>query len=74
MRYAQNKPGGKLHLVCEPGEEYRGQIIRKGQLSLPLCGQRVPKGGYRMTCNVPLGHACRRCLRVYARIRREVAG
>ena len=71
MTYAQIKSGGKLHLVCEPGEEYKGEIIRAGRLSLPLCGQRVPGRGYRMNINVPLGHACKRCLRSYARMRRE---
>lgn len=64
MRYAQVKGGQRLHLVCEPGEKYRGEIIRAGYVSAPLCGRRV-EGGYRMTINVPLANACRNCLRVY---------
>lgn len=63
MRYAQVKGGQRLHLACEPGEEYRGEVIRKGYLSHPLCGRPVPDG-YRMTINVPLANACRNCLRV----------
>lgn len=69
MIYAQIKSGSKLHLACEPGEEYRGEVIRKGFLSKPLCGQPAPNG-YRMTVNLPLAHACKRCQRV-ARARRE---
>lgn len=72
MTYAQIKAGGKLHIVCEPGEEYRGQIVGARRLSLPLCGQRVPNEEYRMNINVPMGHACKRCLRSYARMQREV--
>lgn len=54
MRYAQIKAGQKLHLVFElPGE----------RVSWPICGKRF-KGGYRMTINVPLAHACHNCLRV----------
>lgn len=63
MRYAQVESGQRLHLVCEPGEEYRGEIIRAGYLSAPLCGRRF-NGGYRMTINLPMGHACRNCRRV----------
>jgi hypothetical protein len=66
MRYAQFSAGNKLHLVCEPGEEYRGTVIRIGELSWPLCGLRV-KPNYRMTVNMPLSHACRRCLAVLER-------
>ncbi len=62
MLYAQEKSGQKLHLVAEPGEEYRGEVIRKGHLSQPLCGRTVQ--GYRMNINVPLANACRNCLRV----------
>lgn len=53
MRYAQIKSGHKLHLVFEAD----------GVVSNPLCGTHVD--GYRMTINVPLGHACKRCMRVY---------
>lgn len=62
MTYAQYNRGNKLHLVCEPGEELRGQIVRAGYLSWPLCGRKGPQ--YRMTINVPLAHACHNCLRV----------
>lgn len=64
MRYAQIEGGLKLHLVHEAGEEHRGQIMRKGYLSAPLCGTSRFKGKYRMTINVPLAHACKNCLRV----------
>jgi hypothetical protein len=64
MIYAQFKSGQKLHLVYEPGEGYRGVIVRAGQLSWPLCGKRNA-GSYRMTINVPLGHSCRNCWRIY---------
>lgn len=70
MRYAQIKSGLKLHIVCEAGEEYRGEVIGPGHLSNPLCGQPV-SNGYRMTVNVPLGHACRKCEDVYRRSRHD---
>lgn len=62
MRYAQYRPGQKLHLVYEPGEGH-GFTVRRGDLSWPLCGRRE-HGGYRMTINLPLAHACHNCLRV----------
>lgn len=49
MRYAQIKSGGKLHLILES----------EGYLSNPICGIKAQH--YRMTINVPLGHACLRC-------------
>ena len=56
MRYAQEKLGQKLHLVHERAD---------GGVGLEaLCG-RYAAGGWRMTINVPLGHACRNCLRDY---------
>jgi len=65
MIYAQVDRGQKLHLVCEPGEELRGEVIRAGSLSAPLCGRKVHTG-YRMTTNVPLfASACKICLRVF---------
>ena len=65
MRYAQIKSKQKLHLVYEPGEGVDAQhLIPAGSLSLPLCGRPVDNG-YRMTIGVPLGHACKNCLRVY---------
>lgn len=67
MTYAQIKAGRKLHLVYEPGEGRDPQhLIPAGRLGLPLCGARVPERGYRMTINVPMGHSCRNCRRVYA--------
>lgn len=66
MTYAQVASGQKLHLVYEPGEGWAGEIQRAGGVSLPLCG-RKDFDGYRMTINVPLAHACKNCLRVYAR-------
>ena len=72
MRYAQIKAGNKLHIVYEAGEGRDPQhLIPAGQISLPLCGQHVEK--YRMSINVPLGHCCIRCVRVYnARNRKGV--
>ena len=72
MRYAQIKSGNKLHLVFEAGEGRNSrELIPAGKLSVPLCGQKCT--GYRMTINVPLGHACQRCLRVYQAIRSKGA-
>jgi len=65
MRYAQIKSGKKLHLICEAGEVYWGEIIRKDHQSAPLCKTSAFHGNYRMTINVPLGNACKNCLRVY---------
>ena len=64
MIYAQIKSGRKLHLVCEGGEEDRGSVVKYGYLGAPLCGQPM-EGNYRMTINVPLGNACKRCRLVY---------
>ena len=67
MRYLQVESGQKLHLVYEAGEGPRADsLIPRGRLSAPLCGRGFREdGGYRMTINVPLGHACKRCQRVY---------
>jgi hypothetical protein len=65
MIYAQISGGMKLHLACEAGEEYRGEIIRKGQVSAPLCGTPAFKGRYRMTINASLGEACKNCQRIW---------
>jgi len=65
MRYAQIHSGNKLHLVYEPGEGIDDQhLVKAGYVSAPLCGQKF-EGNYRMTINVPLAHACKRCLKVY---------
>ena len=55
MRWAQIKGGQKLHLVFEIGTD---------NVSQPICGRKTDH--YRMTITVPLGHACKHCLRVYA--------
>jgi hypothetical protein len=63
--YAQISSGRKLHLALEAGEQSRsGEVVRAGFLSAPLCGQRMT-ANYRMTSNLPLGNACKRCNRVY---------
>lgn len=65
MRYAQIKSGGKLHLVYEAGEGKDPEsLVPAGRLSMPLCGQPVANG-YRMTINLPMGQACKKCQRVY---------
>lgn len=61
MIYAQIKSGRKLHLVCEAGEEDRGSVVRYGYLGAPLCGQSM-EGNYRMTINLPLANACKKCI------------
>lgn len=66
MRYAQVEGGQKLHLAYGPGEGVDDQhLVKAGHISDPICGRPAPNG-YRMTINVPLGNACKRCLRVYA--------
>jgi len=65
MRYAQEKAGQRLHLVFEPGEEtFKGDVVRAGSLSQPVCGRRVE--GYRMNIHVPLANSCKNCRRVFA--------
>jgi len=66
MIYAQIKSGRKLHLAMQPGEEFRGEVIRAGQISKPICGQ--PAEGYRMTINMPLGNACKKCSAAFRRL------
>ena len=65
MKYLQFKSGQKLHLVCEPGEEYHGEVVRAGKLSQPLCWRRG--ASYKMTINVLLGHACKNCQRILSK-------
>jgi hypothetical protein len=60
MIYAQIRAGRKMHIACEPGEEWKGEVVRKGYLSAPICGQPM-KSSYRMTCNLPLANACKKC-------------
>lgn len=65
MRYAQVEAGQQLHLVYEAGEgKDPSALIPAGHVSAPLCGRRWT-GRYRYTINVPLGHACKNCLRVW---------
>lgn len=55
MIYAQVRGGQQLHLVFEA----------EGRVSRPICGKAVES--YRMTSNMPLGHACKNCQRIFAR-------
>lgn len=60
MRYAQIKAGRKLHLI---------ELYPDGGATIPLCGyQRF--NSYRMTINMPLGNACKNCIRSYSAGRR----
>jgi len=54
MIYAQIKRGLKLHLVHE---------YEDGEVGQPICGTNAD--GFRMSINVPLGNACKRCIRVF---------
>lgn len=68
MTYMQIRGGQKLHLVYEPGEGVDDQhLIKAGHLSAPICGRGFDNGRFRMTINLPLGNACKRCLRVYGK-------
>jgi len=65
----QIKGGQKLHLVYEPGEgPSADRLIPAGRVSSPLCGRKpdnpLYRDGYKMTIDVPLANACKRCLRV----------
>jgi hypothetical protein len=71
MRYAQVEEGQQLHLVYGPGEgPSLDKLTPAGHLGAPLCGRPYP-GYYRMTINVPLGHACKNCLRAWRAILKE---
>lgn len=66
MIYAQIKSGQKLHLAYEAGEGPDSQhLVQRGHVSKPLCNDASYEGAYRMTINVPLANACKRCLRVF---------
>lgn len=67
MRYMQIEGGQKLHLVYEAGEGRDAQhLIPANRVSAPICGRGFNKdGGFKMTINVPLANACKRCLKVY---------
>jgi len=67
MIYAQIKGGQRLHLAYQAGEgKDESSIVRYGYLSGPICGRPLPPSGYRMAINIPLGNACKSCLRVWA--------
>lgn len=63
MIWAQIRSGRKMHLAAQPGEEVRGEVVRIGHLSRPLCNQPM-SGNYRMTCNLPLGNGCKKCRKI----------
>ena len=54
MKYAQIREGMKLHLVNDYGDLGLGAT---------LCG--ISPQFYRLTVNVPMGNACRNCMRIY---------
>lgn len=56
LTYAQARAKRQLHLVATDGE-----LVE----SVALCGRRPTRedGRWRMTINVPLGHACKDCRR-----------
>lgn len=57
-RYAQEYGGQKLHLV----KEMNSREVSYGA----LCGRKpVSRGTWRMSINVPLGYACKNCVRVF---------
>lgn len=53
MRYAQIRGGLRLHLVYE--------LTGEQGITQPICGRKVD--GYRMTINLPMGNACKNCLK-----------
>ena len=52
MKYGQRKAGQKLHLVYE---------LPEGKVTNPICN--IKTNGFRMIINVPLGNACKNCLK-----------
>lgn len=66
MIYAQIKSGRKLHIAMQPGEyDQNGRVVMAGELSYPICGAPMKEASsYRMTCNLPLAHACKKCCEV----------
>lgn len=73
MIWAQISSGNRLHLAGEPGDEVRGEVIRTGFLSRPLCGQPMARN-YRMTCNLPLASGCKKCRRAYTKMKDPTHG
>lgn len=64
MIWAQISSGRKLHLAGQPGDTVRGEVVKTGFLSHPLCNQPM-QGSYRMTCNLPLANGCKKCRAIY---------
>lgn len=61
MRYAQEFGGQKLHLVEESIDNQTNQRVISNKA---LCGRTPSKRGqWRMTINLPLGHACKKCVK-----------
>ena len=69
MRFMQIRAGQKLHIVYEPGEGNGEHVVRAGHIGHPLCGRQPDNpntaGGYRLTINLPMGHSCKNCWRVF---------
>lgn len=66
LLYAQARARRQLHLIEVSDPSLSGRL----QLSTTaLCGRKPTRDGgtWRMTINVPLGHACKDCLRKAAR-------
>lgn len=61
LLYAQARAKRQLHLieVCNPT-----LLTRLETTAMALCGRGPTRedGHWRMTINVPLGHACKHCL------------
>lgn len=63
MKYAQEYGGQKLHLVNEYMDNRTNQMLVSTKA---LCGRKPSnRGSWRMTINVPLGHSCKNCRRVF---------
>jgi hypothetical protein len=62
MLYAQARAKRQLHLIDVANPTLLTRIESSGQA---LCGRGPTRedGVWRMTINVPLGHACKDCLR-----------
>ncbi len=60
FRYAQVSGGQKLHIAEMFADGY---VIDRA-----ICGQRAHNGTWRMTINMPLAHACKKCVRLIRKI------
>lgn len=64
-RYAQEYGGQKLHLV----EDYGNGCVS----SLSLCGrQPLKRGKWRMTINIPMGYACKNCVKITSQLKKPL--